>query len=68
MCLIPCAIDQDPYFRLFRDLAPRLNYKKPALIHSTFLPSLEGVQTKMSAPNLKSAIFVTDTPNKIRKK
>lgn len=23
-CLIPCAIDQDPYFRLTRDVAPKL--------------------------------------------
>ena len=23
-CLIPCAIDQDPYFRMTRDVAPRL--------------------------------------------
>jgi tryptophanyl-tRNA synthetase len=28
--LIPCAIDQDPYFRVCRDVAPRLNYCKPA--------------------------------------
>lgn len=33
-CLIPCAIDQDPYFRMTRDVAPRLGYLKPALIHS----------------------------------
>ena len=25
-CLIPCAIDQDPYFRMMRDVAPRLGY------------------------------------------
>ena len=24
--LIPCAIDQDPYFRMTRDVAPRLGY------------------------------------------
>jgi tryptophanyl-tRNA synthetase len=33
-CLIPQAIDQDPYFRMARDVAPRLGYLKPALIHS----------------------------------
>ncbi|KAF8426977.1 hypothetical protein EV426DRAFT_686507 [Tirmania nivea] len=32
--LIPCAIDQDPYFRLTRDVATRLKYIKPALMHS----------------------------------
>jgi len=40
-CLVPCAIDQDPYFRLARDVAPRLSRKKPALIHSKFIPALQ---------------------------
>jgi tryptophanyl-tRNA synthetase len=48
-CLIPCAIDQDPYFRLTRDVAPRLGFLKPSLIHSKFFPSLLGPKTKMSA-------------------
>ena len=41
-CLIPCAIDQDAYFRKTRDVAPRLGYRKPALIHSKFFPPLQG--------------------------
>ncbi|KAJ2097236.1 tryptophan--tRNA ligase [Coemansia sp. S100] len=32
-CLIPCGIDQDPYFRLTRDVAKPLKFKKPSLIH-----------------------------------
>ncbi|WZY74325.1 hypothetical protein YC2023_006565 [Brassica napus] len=40
-CLIPCAIDQDPYFRMTRDVAPRLGYSKPALIESSFFPALQ---------------------------
>ena len=67
-CLIPCAIDQDPYFRMTRDVAPKLGYQKPALIHSVFSPSLQGSQTKMSASNPNSSIFLTDKPNEIKKK
>ncbi|CAE7939403.1 WARS1, partial [Symbiodinium sp. KB8] len=67
-CLIPQAIDQDPYFRMTRDVAPRIGYRKPALIHSKFFPALQGNKTKMSASNTNSAIFVTDTPKQIRKK
>jgi len=67
-CLIPCAIDQDPYFRMTRDVAPRLGYLKPALIHSKFFPALQGYSTKMSASNANSAIFLTDSPEVIRKK
>ena len=31
---------QDPYFRLTRDVAPRLDFIKPALIESKFFPAL----------------------------
>jgi tryptophanyl-tRNA synthetase len=67
-CLIPCAIDQDPYFRMTRGVAPRLGYQKPALIHSQFFPALQGYGTKMSASVPESAIFLTDTPAQIRQK
>ncbi|CAG8516154.1 10058_t:CDS:10 [Ambispora gerdemannii] len=67
-CLIPCAIDQDPYFRLTRDVAHKLKYPKPSLIHAKFFPALQGPQTKMSASIDSSAIFLTDTANQIKKK
>ncbi|XP_003388523.1 PREDICTED: tryptophan--tRNA ligase, cytoplasmic-like [Amphimedon queenslandica] len=67
-CLIPCAIDQDPYFRMTRDVAPRLGYHKPALLHSTFFPALQGPQSKMSASDPTSSIFLTDTPKEIEQK
>jgi len=67
-CLIPCAIDQDPYFRVTRDVAPRLGYLKPALIHSRFFPSLQGPSGKMSASKDDSAIFLTDSKKKIKTK
>nr|XP_057947456.1 tryptophan--tRNA ligase, cytoplasmic [Doryrhamphus excisus] len=67
-CLIPCAIDQDPYFRMTRDVAPRLGYPKPALLLSTFFPALQGAQTKMSASDANSSIFLTDTAKQIKNK
>ena len=67
-CLIPCAIDQDPYFRMTRDVAPRLGFFKPALLHSSFFPALQGPQSKMSASDASSSIFLTDTPNEIKNK
>ncbi|KAH6840868.1 hypothetical protein B0I37DRAFT_385376 [Chaetomium sp. MPI-CAGE-AT-0009] len=71
--LIPCAIDQDPYFRMTRDVSARLKfqgktYAKPSLIHSLFLPALQGPGTKMSASIDESAIFMKDTPNQIKNK
>lgn len=67
-CIIPCAIDQDPYFRMTRDVAPRLGFPKCALIHSAFFPALQGAKTKMSASVVNSAVFLTDTPKQIKNK
>ena len=67
-CLIPCAIDQDPYFRMTRDVAPRLGLLKPALLHSTFFPALQGAQSKMSASDPTSSIFLTDSDDTIKTK
>jgi tryptophanyl-tRNA synthetase len=49
-----------------RDVAPRLGYLKPALLHSTFFPALQGAQTKMSASDANSSIFLTDSPKEIK--
>ena len=67
-CLIPCAIDQDPYFRVTRDVAPRIKRVKPALIESQFFPALQGPKGKMSSSDTNSAIFVTDQPKTIKNK
>ena len=66
-CLIPAAIDQDPYWRMTRDIAEKMGYYKPAQIHAKFLPGLaEG--GKMSASQPDTAIFTTDPPKKAGKK
>eukprot|EP00179_Madagascaria_erythrocladioides_P027185 CAMPEP_0198334408 /NCGR_PEP_ID=MMETSP1450-20131203/19592_1 /TAXON_ID=753684 ORGANISM="Madagascaria erythrocladiodes, Strain CCMP3234" /NCGR_SAMPLE_ID=MMETSP1450 /ASSEMBLY_ACC=CAM_ASM_001115 /LENGTH=416 /DNA_ID=CAMNT_0044038995 /DNA_START=104 /DNA_END=1354 /DNA_ORIENTATION=+ len=67
-CLIPQAIDQDPYFRMTRDVAPRLGYVKPALLHSKFFPALTGPNSKMSASVAASAIYMSDSPKQIKTK
>ncbi|KAK0720810.1 hypothetical protein B0H67DRAFT_600194 [Lasiosphaeris hirsuta] len=66
--LIPCAIDQDPYFRMTRDVSARIHHAKPSLIHAKFLDALQGPGTKMSASVDESAIFMKDTPNQIKNK
>lgn len=66
-CLIPAAIDQDPYWRVARDVAPKLGYFKPAQIHCKFLPGL-GKGGKMSASLPETCIFTTDTPEDAEKK
>jgi tryptophanyl-tRNA synthetase len=65
--LIPAAIDQDPYWRITRDIAPKLGCFKPAQIHNRFLPGL-GVGGKMSASEPDTAIFTTDRPEVVKRK
>jgi tryptophanyl-tRNA synthetase len=65
--LIPAAIDQDPYWRVTRDVAGRMGYYKPAQIHSKFLPGLE-MLGKMSSSRPQTALLTTDDPETIAKK
>jgi len=65
--LIPAAIDQDPYWRLTRDIAEKIGFYKPAQIHSKFLPSLQ-TTGKMSSSNPETALFTTDEPKIIEEK
>lgn len=73
-CLIPCAIDQDPYFRITRNIAHKLVPKdhplkgKPSLLFCKFFPPLQGTQGKMSSSDSNSAVFLTDSPQEIEKK
>lgn len=66
-CLIPLGVDQDPHFRVARDVLPKLGYYKPAIIHSKLMPGLTG-NGKMSASDPNSTIFTTDSPEVIERK
>ncbi|MFL6316488.1 MAG: tryptophan--tRNA ligase [Nitrososphaeraceae archaeon] len=65
--LIPAAIDQDPYWRMTRDISERMGYYKPAQIHSKFLPGI-GISGKMSSSKPETALFTSDEPETIDKK
>jgi tryptophanyl-tRNA synthetase len=65
--LIPAAIDQDPYWRVTRDIATKLGYYKPAQMHCRFLPGL-GVGGKMSASEPETSIFTIDPPEVVKRK
>ena len=67
-CLIPCAIDQNPYFLLQRDFAEKMDFKKNCTILSKFLTALTGPDGKMSASDPQKAILLTDDNNIVKKK
>jgi tryptophanyl-tRNA synthetase len=65
--LIPAAIDQDPYWRITRDIAEKIGYYKPAQIHSKFIPGLAS-SGKMSSSKPETALFTIDDPETLEKK
>ncbi len=65
--MIPLAVDQDPHFRLSRDVLPKLGFYKPAILECVFLPSLQQ-GGKMSASEGETAIFTIDKPETVKKK
>lgn len=67
-CLIPAGIDQDPYWRLQRDIAEGMGFYKAAAIHSKFFPPLTGVEGKMSSSQPETAIYLNDDPKTVRTK
>jgi tryptophanyl-tRNA synthetase len=66
-CLVPAGIDQDPYWRVTRDVARKLGYPKPAQVHGRMLPGLTG-DAKMSSSQPITAIYTTDVPELVERK
>ena len=67
-CLIPLGVDQDPHFRISRDVVEKLGHHKPAVLHAVFMPPLTGMEGKMSSSNADKAILTTDDPATVKKK
>ena len=65
--LVPIGPDEDAHIRISRDIARRAGYKLPAVIHTFFLPGIDGEKFNISAPlNVKdnlnlvlSVVFLT---------
>lgn len=63
--LVPIGPDEDAHIRISRDIARKIGYKLPSILHIFFMPGLDG--TKMSKSK-NNAIFLNDNPETIRKK
>ncbi|MAG38296.1 tryptophan--tRNA ligase [Candidatus Pacearchaeota archaeon] len=64
--LVPIGPDEDAHLRISRDIASRFELVKPSVLHSLFLPGIDGGKMSTSKPN--SAIFLSDSEKEIRKK
>lgn len=66
--LIPVGIDQHPYITMSRNVARRLGFIPPAELIWKFLIGLKGPSKKMSGSIPDSAIYLTDSPEDIKRK
>ncbi len=73
------GMDQRKVHMLAREIAPKLGKEKPAALHTSLLPGLQGVQrmnptdeqvieAKMSKSKPDSAIFIQDSEKEIKRK
>ena len=63
--LVPIGPDEDAHIRISRDIARRMGYHLPAILHVFFLPGVDGKKMGKSSNN---AIFFKDNAETIRKK
>jgi len=63
--LVPIGLDEDVHIRVCRDVAERGGYEKPAVLHSSFLPGIDGKKMSKSKGN---AIFLYEDEESIKKK
>lgn len=62
--VLPSCSFQDAYFRMTRDVAPRMKLRKPALIHSRFFPGLQVINHVIHAwcaPQSRFSLATVDT-------
>ncbi len=64
--LVPIGPDEDAHIRVCRDIADAHGFTRPAVLHSRFLPGMDG--TKMSKSVKDNAILLTDSDKEIRKR
>ena len=64
--VVTIGIDQDPYMRIVRDMAEKVNMKKPSSTYHKFIPGLQG--GKMSGSKPETCIFLNENPKIARKK
>lgn len=63
--LVPIGPDEDSHLRIARDIAPKFNCKKPAVLHLSFMPGLDGEKMSKSRNN---TIYFDEDPATLKKK
>lgn len=67
-CIVIAGVDQEPFFRLARDIASKLKHPKPIILYTKNIPGLNG-DDKMSTSKIESIpIFLSDNQETVKKK
>ena len=64
--LVPIGLDEDTHLRASRDVAEKFGYRKASVLHSRFLPGING--RKMSKSKGNAIYLLKDSPGEIKKK
>ncbi len=64
--LVPIGPDEDSHLRICRDIAYKMGYNKPAVLHAAFMPGVDG--EKMSKSRNNSILLFADNEKDIKKK
>ncbi len=67
-CIVIAGKDQDPFFRLARDLARRIGHKQPIIIYTKSVPGLDGSEKMSTSVPTSLPIFLTDSKEIIKMK
>lgn len=67
-CIVVAGKDQDPFFRLARDLARRMGHKPPILLYTKSVPGLDGTEKMSTSIPTSLPIFLTDTAAVVKSK
>lgn len=59
-CVVIAGEDQDPFFRVARDIARRLGYTPPIILYTQTVPGLDGTAKMSTSVPASRPIFLTD--------
>lgn len=67
-CVVVAGVDQDPFFRLARELARRFGYPPPIVFYTASVPGLDGSEKMSTSAPETIPIFLDDSPAVITEK
>jgi len=67
-CIVVAGADQDPFFRLARDIARKLGYPPPVVLYTRSVPGLDGSDKMSTSAPQTLPVYLSDTPQDIARK